>query len=310
MQGLYVHNIDLHYHAGQERQAGTTLEGYLEHAVMSGRVVLGLTDHLEKYIGVPLSPAREPPLYAQSVDGLRAYRADVDGLRERFPSLRIYFGPEIHAGPRIDLRAVPQGVIDVSDYFLVSLPNVDGEIGENTAVKVAQVRAIAELGARSGRPVFIAHAFRSAVDARLVRRPVPPWVTALAPRRPEDFAEEQVNGFWGFDVRALGRVCRECAVPVEVNGGTDGRIRALNLPAPLQILWAAYRILQQEGATFVPGSDQHEYRRSETRREGRYVPSDAFAYLGLTPDDLPLVQTLLGRRRAPEGTPAQASAGS
>jgi hypothetical protein len=33
--------------------------------------------------------------------------------------------------------------------------------------------------------------------------------------------------------------------------------------------------------------------RGETRREGRYIPYDAFAYLGLTPDDMPLVQDLL-----------------
>ena len=293
MQTLYPHNVDLHYHAGQERQPGTTLAGYLDHAVMTGRIVLGLTDHLEKYIGDPLSSAWDPPLYAQSVDGLRAYRADVDALRAAYPSLRIYFGPEIHASPRIDLATIPEGVCDVADYFLVSLPTVADSFAGDTAAKVAQVRAIAALRARSGRPAFIAHAFRSTANARLVRHPIPPWVTALAPRGADAFSDEEVNDFCGFDVRALGRACAAYGVPVEVNGGTVGRIRALNLPAPLQILWAAYRIMQEEGATFVPGSDQHGYMRGETRREGRYIPYDAFAYLGLTPDDMPLVQDLL-----------------
>jgi len=95
-------------------------------------------------------------------------------------------------------------------------------------------------------------------------------------------------------VRAFGRACSKLALPIEINGGTDGRIRGLNLPAPLQLLWAAYRIAGQEGATFVPGSDQHAYLRTPERREGRYVPFDAFQYLGLGARDVILVRQLLG----------------
>ena len=292
---LCVHNIDLHYHAGQERQTGTTLKGYLDHAVVTGRVVLGVTDHLEKYIGSPLSPAASSPLYEQSVAGLEAYRADVDRLRSRFPSLALFLGPEIHAGPRIDVLRIPQGVTDVSDYFLVSLPRADSP-AENTRARIAQVLVLAEMRERTGRPVFIAHLFRSAVDRRLVKRPIAPWVTELAPRPPAEFADTEVNRFFGFDVRALGRACAECGVPVELNGGTDSRIRGLNLPAPLQMLWASYRTLRQEGVTFVPGSDQHGYMRTPTRREGRYVPFDAFDALGVTAQDMPLVRQLLEGR--------------
>jgi hypothetical protein len=291
---LHPHNIDLHYHAGQERQPGTTLEGYLEHAAMTGRTILGVTDHLEKYIGLPLSSAWDPPLYEQSVAGLQAYRADVDALRGAYPALRIFFGPEIHAGPRIDLRRMPQGVADVSDYFLASLPDVDTSIDHNTTAKVERLHAMADLRERTGRPVFIAHPFRSAVDNRLVKRPIAPWVTALVPRTPDAFSDIEVNRFFGFDMRAFGRACGELALPIEINGGTDGRIRGLNLPAPLQLLWAAYRIAKGEGATFVPGSDQHAYLRTPERREGRYVPFDAFHYLGLGTGDLDLVRQLLG----------------
>jgi hypothetical protein len=294
LDALYPHNIDLHYHAGQERQAGTTLDGYLDHAAMTGRVVLGVTDHLEKYIGSPLSSAWDPPLYEQSVAGLQAYRADVDALRSAYPALHIYFGPEIHANPRIDLRHIPQGVIDVSDYFLSSLPDVDTSLAHNTAAKVERLHAMAELRERTGRPVFVAHLFRSAVNDRLVKRPIAPWVTAIPPRRPDAFSDEVVNRFFGFDVRALGRACAELAIPIEINGGTDGRIRGLNLPAPLQLLWAAYRIAREAGATFVPGSDQHAYLRTPERREGRYVPFDAFQYLGLAARDLVLIRQLLG----------------
>ena len=78
-----------------------------------------------------------------------------------------------------------------------------------------------------------------------------------------------------------------------MNGGTDGRIRGLNLPAPLLLLWGAYRLLQEEEATFVPGSDQHAYMRTPERREGRYVPFDAFAALGVQVKHMPLVGRLL-----------------
>ncbi len=302
-QDLYIHNIDLHYHAGQERQPDTTLEGYLEHAVMTGRTILGLTDHLEKYIGDPLSFAATPPLYAQSVEGLQAYRADVDSLRGQFPSLQLFFGPEIHAGPRIDIQHIPQGIVDISDYFMVALPNVESSIGENTAVRVARVHAIAEMRERTGRPIFVVHPFRAAVDARLVKRPIASWITQLAPRMPREFTDDQVNTFFGFDVRALGQACRKCALPVEVNGGTDSRIRGLNLPAPLQMYWASYGILKEEGVTFVPGSDQHGYMRTPLRREGRYIPFDAFEILGLTARDIAFVTQLLSRDDASCGTP-------
>jgi histidinol phosphatase-like PHP family hydrolase len=292
---LYVHNIDLHYHAEQERQPGTTLAGHLDHAVVTGRVVLGVTDHLERYVGSRLLSAQDPPLYEQSVAGLQAYRADVDGLRDRFPSLRVFFGPEIHASPRIDISRLPQGVVDVSDYFLVSLPNDNTSIAASTEVKEARVRAIAEMRERTGKPAFIAHPFRTAVNERLVKRPIPAWVTLMRPRSPDAFTDAEVNRFFGFDVRALGRTCARYAVPVEVNGGTDSRIRGLNLPAPLQLLWASYAILKQEGATFVPGSDQHGHMRTPERREGRYIPFDAFSFLGVDAADLALVAQLLGQ---------------
>ena len=290
---MHIHNIDMHYHAGQERQPGVTLEGYLEHAVMTGRIILGVTDHLEKYIGVPLSPAASPPLYEQSVTGLLKYRADIDSMRERFPALEIFFGPEIHASPRIDIQIVPQEVVDIADYFLVSLPTVHTSIDANTEARISQIRAIAEMREHTGRPVFVAHPFRTAVNDRLVKRPISPWVTTLVPRSPREFTDSQVNEFFGFDVRALGRTCRECVLPVEVNGGTDSRIRGLNLPAPLQMYWASYLILREEDVTFVPGSDQHACMRTAERREGRYVPFDTFQILGQSVGDIVFVKQLL-----------------
>jgi hypothetical protein len=181
---------------------------------------------------------------------------------------------------------------------LSSLPGEEGSLEASTEAKIERIRALAKMSARTGKPVFVAHPFRTAVNRRLVSQPISPWVTALAPRPPQQFSDRELNRFFGFDVRALGRACERYGVPLEVNGGTDGRIRGLNLPAPLQMLWASYLILQQEGATFVPGSDQHAYLRNPRRREGRYIPFEAFAVLGLDAKDLPFVQDLL-RVQAP-----------
>jgi hypothetical protein len=289
---LFVHNIDMHYHAGQERQPGTSLADYLEHAVMTGRVVLGVTDHLERYIGTPRSHSSNQPLYEQSVKGLHRFREDVDQLRERFSSLEIYFGPEIHAGPRIDLRKIPQGVVDIADYFFVSLPTAEESVVADTEAKTGQINSIAEMRERTGRPTFVAHPFRAAVNNRLVKRPILPWVTAITPRSPDEFSDGEINEFFGFDVRAIGKACGECNLPVEINGGTDSRIRGLNLPAPLQMFWAGFRIMKEEGTTFVPGSDQHGFMRTRERREGRYIPFDAFQILGLTARDIVFLEQL------------------
>jgi len=292
---LDPHNIDLHYHAGQERQIGATLDGYLEHAVVTGRKVVGLTDHLEFYIGQPPSNRKPMFTYEQCVAGLLRYRQDVEEARGRYPGLRILFGPETHANPRIDLRQMPQEVVDVSDYFHSSLPFDDTSPEATTAARLQRLRDVAALRERTGKPAFICHPFRESVNWRLVKHPIADWVTAL-PSRPDcDFPEELISRFFGFDVRAVARACGELGLPIEINGGTDFRIRALNLPAPLQLLWAAYRFFRDEGAGFVPGSDQHAYRAADpTRREGRYIPWEPFDFLGVTVDRMPLVTNLLG----------------
>jgi len=51
---MQIHNIDLHYHAGQERQAGVTLTEYIDYAQKTARKILGITDHYHLYPKFPL----------------------------------------------------------------------------------------------------------------------------------------------------------------------------------------------------------------------------------------------------------------
>ena len=83
---MYIHNIDLHYHAGQERAEGFSLADHLIHARLTGRKILGLTDHLGRY----LNPKREGSHYHASVGGLLQYRAEMDALKTDFNDLTFF----------------------------------------------------------------------------------------------------------------------------------------------------------------------------------------------------------------------------
>ena len=281
---MHVHNLDFHYHAGQERPPGTSVRDFVEHARVTGRLVLGLTDHLDFYVDSP-RPREEFP-YPQSLAGLEQYRADVERVKPEFPSLLLLFGPEMP--PRMELARIPQAVIEMSDFFICEYPYGGESVDENTAGFVNRLREAQEFVAETGKPLYIAHPFREAVNRRLVKREIEPWVTSLEPRADGAFALDELNRFFGLDLLRVGEAARASGVPLEINGNTDQRVRASNLPATLQMLRAAYRLLHEAGASFVPGSDQHRYG-SGTNRMGGYVPFETFALLGVTPAQIPFL---------------------
>ncbi len=284
---MHIHNVDLHYHAGQEREPGTTVSDYLEHAVVTGRQVLGITDHYGLYADPP-RPDKQY-LYERSLRGLRAYRDEVMDLAPAFPSLMLRFAPEL--SPRVALDEVPDEVLAMSDYFICETAFPAGSIAENTAATVQRIEQVGRFVERTGKPAFIAHPFRSSANYRLVKRDIEPWVSALAPRPALDFAPEELTRFFLLDVAEIGATSAAYGVPLEVNGNTHYRMLCSNLPGVLQMLYAAHCLLQEQGAEFVPGSDQHGFRRS-VGRVGSYVPFDCFQVLGLGAGDLPFLQRI------------------
>lgn len=278
---MHIHNVDLHYHAGQERDAGTSLADYLDHAVVTGRVVLGLTDHYSRY-GDPLRTDREYP-YEQTLAGLRAYYDDVEALRGAYPGLVLLFAPELSS--RHVLAEIPDEVLALADLFICETSFPAGTVADNTAAAVQRIEEVGRFAERTGKPAFIAHPFRSSVNHRLVKRDIEPWIARLEPRPDGAYSPEELERFFLLDIERLGDACHAYGVPLEINGNTHYRVRAANNPAPLQMLWAAYRLLQACGVEFVPGSDQHGFRRS-VGRVGSYVPADCFAMLGLGVEDL------------------------
>lgn len=282
MAHLHIHNIDLHYHAGQERAEGVGLEEHLLHARLSGRTVLGITDHL----GLYLNPSRPSRHYQAGVDGLLEYRAETDSLKDDYDDLTMYFAPEID--PAQDLDAIPPAVIEVSDFFIGEIYGIvfaGQHMQEFTDAMIRRMEELRSFSDATGREVYCAHPFRTAVNTRLIKRDPEPWISALAPRWEGRFEVEEISSFFMMDVIAVADAAAGLRLPLEVNGNTQSRVRSSNLPEALQMLWSALEIFRDRGVELVPGSDQHNFTAG-IGRSGGAVPADCFHALGIRAEDI------------------------
>ncbi|MBS3821697.1 MAG: hypothetical protein KGY81_08045 [Phycisphaerae bacterium] len=278
---LDIHNIDLHYHAGSERSGESSLWDYLEHARMTGRTILGVTDHMERYT----SERCQNPYGRPAPEGWKLFREDVQRLAPGFPAMHLLLGPEVSFERADELLTAE--VAAVVDYFIIEPPRIYDctDVETNTDSWVSAVGRIAEIGRHLGKPVHMAHPFRESSNNRLVESPIESWITEM-PLRPDcDFSDEEVNHFFMMDVHALGRELAKHGVPTEISGDTVARIARISLPACRQILWAGYRVLQEEGVDLVPGSDHH-VATDAIGRVGTPVPSEVFEWLDIAVEDI------------------------
>ena len=280
-----IHTIDLHYHAGQERDPGTTLRSYLEHAVMTGRRVVGVTDHLDLY----LDPRKliSSPLYSQNVAGILTLRDEVVALQSAFPELKLLFAPEVP--PAMALVDIPAAIIEIADYFICEAKLTSSDGDENTTQLKNRITEAAEFRSRFSKPVFIAHPLRHAIDQCLVKAPIPRWVRELSRRDLQNHTQEDLDRFFGMNVREVGRTAAAHNVPLEINGNTWERARASNLPAPLRMMLNVYRLWRDSGVEFVVGSDQHGFVKS-IGRVGGSVPWEVCEVLGIEMEDIRFLQ--------------------
>ena len=282
---LHIHNIDLHYHAGQERRSGLTLRDHLEYARESGRKVVGVTDHYGLYGWTH----KEHMPYPETIEGLLQFRSETRSLQNDFPDIRIFWGPEL--GPRLNLDEVDDRVIAQTDFFILETP-FDKDVEINTRKCIECIQRQAEFLERVGKPGFVAHPFRSVVNYRLIKGEVEEWVMSLEPRPASQFPEEMINRFFGINVREFGDACLAAGLSIEINGETHRRVRSSNNVAVLLMLRRAYGILKDQGVDFVPGSDQHSFML-DYGRIGRWIPFETFEYLGVGVEDLRFVNKLL-----------------
>ncbi len=274
MTKINIFNVDLHYHAGKERQDGVSLSDYLDYAAKTGRRILGLTDHYGLFF--PREGAGQDRNYPASLAGILQYREDVAQASSKFPALQILFAPELN--PHDDLAAMPAELIAVSDYF-ISEPYHTAGLAENTASMQKRLYEVADFRERTGKPVFLAHPFRQAVNARLVKGELEPQASQLEYKAWSEYDYATARDFFGFEIRQLARTASQLDIPIEVNGNTQYRVRSANNPAALQLLWAALGFMLEEGVSLVPGSDLHGFKAG-VGNIGQYVPQDCFDALG------------------------------
>lgn len=268
---FHLSTIDLHYHAGVERPLGVTLADYIQHAWDTGRRCQGVTDHIDLYVSDrPLT--RDHRAYDIGLKGIYELHQDFSNLREHFPAMQLFFAPEYHTEYfptgeiRLPFEQFPLEIASLSDYVIcdVGLSKFAPQgLAAQTEAAVRTVRDIGELSQRIGVPTYYAHPLRGVIDRTISKYAHPdPEMNAYLDRveaifaAGQPFSEADLNQLFQVDLRALGRASYEYHVPLEVNGMTQDRIRARRpqlYPAYIQ----AYTIFAEAGATFVPGSDQH-----------------------------------------------------
>lgn len=276
--------MDFHYHAGNERN-DKSLYDHLVHARVTNRRLLGVTDHFGYYLP---SSKKADPIYPPSFDGLHQYYNELMSYKNDFPEITFYFAPEI--GPDTDFSEVTDAVIRISDYFICEPNEVTGTFEENTEILLKKVEAVAAFSASCKKPAFIAHPLRSSVNLRLVRNPIIREITEMEARLSyKDYSETEVNEFFLFDIKKFAQKAARCDVPIEINGCTVNRIKTTNLIAPWQMYLAAYEIMRDEGVSFIPSSDQHDFR---TGIRGHYIPYECFDALGIKAEDIDFVKRI------------------
>jgi hypothetical protein len=282
----YVYQLDFHYHAGSERSKGTTCFDYLDHARMTGRLMVGVTDHLERY-----DPKRIRNPYGPGAEGLRLYMQEIREAAGRIPNVTFLFSPEVSA-ERVD-ELLTAEIAEMADCLILEPPRIfdSTDVEKNTRDWIAGIKQSVEVRRKYNTPGHMPHPFRESSNLRVIEKPIEPWITDLEPRPDCDFPEDLINEFFMIDVRALGRALAEHDLPSEISGDTNARITRINLPVVKQLLWAGYRILHEEGVDLVPGSDQH-VMLDGIGRVGTHVPADVYDWLGLTARDIRYWQEL------------------
>ena len=229
--------------------------------------------------------------YENSLEGLIQYRKDIKQLKGSFPGLTILFAPEM--GPGDDLTDVPSEVIEMSDYFICEPLHSEESMDDNTDSMIKRLHEALDFMKAVNKPVFMAHPFRSAVNNRLIKKEIQPWVTELRYRDHwTDFGYEELTEFFNFDIIEVAKAARDLDIPIEVNGNTQYRVRSANIPAVIQMLWAAYKVIADEGTELVPGSDLHGFKTS-VGNIGQYIPYECFNELGIKCRDIKFLSRIL-----------------
>ncbi len=257
---LRLNETDLHLHAGTERAEHHSVDDYLQYLVSSGRKVLGITDHWGRYF------RRSPKYHAHyeaSAEGFETYANEVKSAAKKYPNVLVLFGPEVGFGAKIEGVAEEMFTLPQVEYFLGEPGGgkPDMRYGEYL---VEGIEWIADLRERYGRPAFVAHPLRHAVNSIVgrsgreadgsLRSPLYGPTPAL-----DTIGEkvDHVSQYFDIDIEELAKALVKHDVPVELNESTIGRALAHNAMPFLERYLFFYRTLLDRGVSPVLSSDQH-----------------------------------------------------
>jgi histidinol phosphatase-like PHP family hydrolase len=271
---MHVFEIDLHYHAGQERRENKSLRDYIDFAHMTGRKILGITDHDSRY-GTRLREG--PQHYPQSIEGMMQYRQDLDELRSDFPSMQIFFAPELSSV--FEYKTMDDRIIDISDYFICEPASNHEEMELYTELMISELERTKAIANHTGKPTYMAHPFRYRLLNRISEgRTLPEGYMGAC-----SMTDEEVMELIGLDIVAFADHAVSLGVAIEINGGTHYRLRSFNAPYYLDALRHAFKILHRRGVSLVPASDLHGFAPGQS---GLSVPRETFEMLGITAKDI------------------------
>jgi hypothetical protein len=284
---LTLGQIDLHYHAGNERPVAYSLEDVVSYAHATGRRILGITDHWGFYTG---SATKHLPHYPGNAEGFAQFGADVAKCREAHPDMFLAFGAEIH------LRYINADSCDGA----FAPPEIDYFLGEPDACAVGEgignlfihgFENMARLRDKHGKPCYFAHPLRDLVNTYVSKTgPGPMYPKHLGFGPLSNYSDPLAHVEEIFDIRIadLARASKEYDIPLEINESSWGRILGHNAEWFTERYLFFFRAMLDMDVEVVLGSDQHNMD------EGACTPFTVAKLLGVKPKDMKFLRHWLG----------------
>ena len=291
---LQLSQVDLHFHAGTGRPPGVSLDSFVSFAEASGRRVLGITDHWGRFVR---DTGKVHNHYNGLMKGFAELAADVREVREKHPDMLILLGPEAGFGDVANGTINMALEMDEVDYF-IGEPGMPSDAPDATEQFISAMETMAEAREKTGRPCFVAHPLRKAINDMLGKDgPVTQELTAATPPRPPlssyPDVRAHVEELLCLDISALAKASARLDIPFELNTSCWERIQIYNGQWFMQRFLYFYRTLIDEGAGVIFGSDLHGTLKT-IGAGGLPAPFVPAHILNIEPRDLTFLKRWLG----------------
>jgi hypothetical protein len=279
--------IDFHLHAGSGRKEEFSLLDVVDFAIATGRRIIGLTDHLGRFLGLSQKPVHH---YDPSIEGFRAYAADVCAAREARPDVILLLAPEIAIRDLDSGAAEAVFAVDEVDCFL----GEPGGAPEGTRYGDHLVRCIetvARFRDTFGKPGVIVHPLRYAIGKYCGKAGPGPKYPMHPPFAPLESCADpvaHVEKLLDIDLGMLAEALVRHDLPVELNDSDRSRILGMNHESFFERYIRFYRELLASGVRIVPGSDLHSIETPKA------VPFVGARVLGVRVTDMVFLRHWLG----------------